>query len=123
MTIQEILNYGKNTNTPIELNGACSYLGRTAFCISGDLKKRPASICKNHLRFPNQDIKTQRHSYVGIEVKTKYSEQYYWFKTYSDINDENAYWFFDHAYNRNNGISTYRKGKRVWNLIMKIEQH
>ncbi len=123
MTISQILNFGKNTNTRIDLNGACSYLCATASCVSGDLLKRPASISKDHLRFPEFDRRTQDKTYVGVEVRTRYSDQYYWFMTFDDVNDPDAYWFFDHAYNRNTGQSVKKKGTRVYNLINKIEQH
>ena len=84
---------------------------------------RPKSISKEHLRFPDQDRKTQTRSYVGVEVKTRYSDQYYWFMTFDDINDPNAYWFFDHRYNRNTGQTIKKRGRVVWNLIDKIEKH
>ena len=130
MTINQILNYSNETSTPIEMNGARSYLKKTASCISGEFYNKetgrmikPASISAKHLRFPNLDRETQELTYVGIEVKTRYSDQYYWFMTFDDVNDPDAYWFFDHAYNRNTGQSVKRKGKRVYNLISKIEQH
>ena len=130
MTISQILNFGKNTNTRIELNGACSYLKRTASCISGEIYDKetnrmikPKSISAKHLRFPEMDRQTQDRTFVGIEVRTRYSDQYYWFMTFDDVNDPDAYWFFDHAYNRNTGQSVKKKGQRVYNLIDKIEQH
>jgi len=130
MTITQILNFGKNTNTTIELNGARSYLKRTASCISGELYDKatnrfikPKSISAKHLRFPELDRETQNRTFVGIEVRTRYSDQYYWFMTFDDVNDPDAYWFFDHAYNRNTGQSVKKRGKRVLNLISKIEQH
>ena len=117
MTITQILNFAENTNTRIELNGAHSYISR-----AGRFDK-PASISKEHVRFPNLDRETQELTYVGIEVKTRYSDQYYWFMTFDDVNDPDAYWFFDHAYNRNTGQSVKKKGQRVYNLIDKIDQH
>lgn len=118
MTINQILNYTQGTNTPFELQGAKSYIERHALRIN-----KPASISTKHLRYPNLDVVTQNISYVGIEVKTRYSEQYYWFMTFDDVNDPDAYWFFDHAYNRNNGQITKKKGARVYKLIEKIENH
>tara|TARA_B110000858_G_scaffold185934_1_gene228573 strand:+ start:637 stop:1032 length:396 start_codon:yes stop_codon:yes gene_type:complete len=130
MTITQILNYSNETNTPIELQGAKSYLKKTASCISGEIWNeetrrmiKPASISAKHLRFPDMDIETQDLTYVGIQVRTRYSEQYYWFKCFEDINDPDAYWFFDHTYNRNNGQITKAKGMRVYKLMEKIQEN
>lgn len=130
MTITQILNYTQETNTPFELQGAKSYLKKTASCISGEFYNKetgrmikPASISAKHLRFPDLDRNTQNRTFVGIEVRTRYSEQYYWFMTFDDVNDPNAYWFFDHAYNRNNAQITKKPGKRVRKLVETIEKY
>lgn len=113
MNLSQILNYAEKNNCQTEINFAHSFIDRQAMRYD-----KPKSISKEHIRC-EWDKKTQDESYVGIQIKTRWSTMYYWFICYHNEATQNTY-HFDHAYNQNTG-QTIRGRRRAFQLMDKIE--
>lgn len=112
MQLSQILNYAEKNNCQTELNSAHSFIDRITMRYD-----KPKSISKEHVRC-SSDKKTQHESYVGIQIKTRWSTIYYWFICYHTNNDNEYH--FEHSYNQNTG-QTIRGRQKAYRLIDKIK--
>ena len=113
MTLSQILNYAKQNDFQTELNFSHSYI-----CPITRRYKKPESISIKHIQ-STLNRETQNWSYVGIQIKTRWSIQFYWFVCYDLLDSD--FWHYEHTYNQNTG-QTIRGWKKACKLMNKMQK-
>lgn len=116
MNLSQILNYAEKNNCQTETNFAHSYI-----CPITRRYEKPESISIKHIQ-SSVNRETQNWSYVGIQIKTRWSTQFYWFVNY-DLSDSD-FWHFEHIYNQNTGqtIRGWKKASQLMNKMQKLSK-